>query len=424
VSISSCAGSGKTTTLLKLAKKHTNKKILYLAFNKSLMTEIASKIKDQKIDNMYPRTFDSLMREVYMNHTGGEAPRYVNLNPKTITNYIDFFKGKNFALRKRYAKFFEEFCKQDVELDYFIKKHKLSERLFKSLWQKAITNEFSTFESVKKTVMMNHWCKNFIDKKYDLVFIDESQDFDPLMLDMLLKDVTVGRLFVGDSMQNIYVWRGCVNAFALLPANTLHVEFYSTFRIGNPLCRNITTKFDKCHMVSKASWDTIQRNEIGNIGGQQYTYLFRTWKSLLRTAETTPRIWIYSIDKKFEEIERLFTKIQAGYYEEDDETEDQDLPAFLKSLSSYELNQLISNIKGNLVEKDQAAVLFYSTHSYKGLEDDIVRLYNDFKTDSEEELNVLYVGMSRAKKVLVLDESPEVEIIDDEIMDVLRKFKR
>jgi hypothetical protein len=32
--------------------------------------------------------------------------------------------------------------------------------------------------------------------------------------------------------------------------------------------------------------------------------------------------------------------------------------------------------------------------------------------------------MSRAKKVLVLDESPEVEIIDDEIMDVLRKFKR
>jgi superfamily I DNA/RNA helicase len=177
-------------------------------------------------------------------------------------------------------------------------------------------------------------------------------------------------------------------------------------------------------MVSKASWDTIQRNEIGNVGGEQYTYLFRSWKNLLRTGETTPRIWIYSIEKKFEEIERLFTKIQAGYYDSDDD-EDEDLPQFLKSLSSYELDQLISNIKSNLVEKDQADVLFYTIHSYKGLEDNIIRLYNDIKMDSEEERNVSYVAYSRAKKVLVLDESPEVEIVEnDEIMDVLKKFKR
>ena len=49
VAIKSVAGSGKTTTLLNLSKIHNNKKILYIAFNKSLITEIKDKIKKQNI---------------------------------------------------------------------------------------------------------------------------------------------------------------------------------------------------------------------------------------------------------------------------------------------------------------------------------------------------------------------------------------
>ena len=44
VAIKSVAGSGKTTTLLELSKIHKDKKILYIAFNKSLVTEIKRKI--------------------------------------------------------------------------------------------------------------------------------------------------------------------------------------------------------------------------------------------------------------------------------------------------------------------------------------------------------------------------------------------
>jgi superfamily I DNA/RNA helicase len=291
------------------------------------------------------------------------------------------------------------------------------------MWEKALTNEFNTFESVKKIVKINNWCKN-LDKKFDLVFIDESQDFDKLMLDMLLNDVTISKLFVGDPLQNIYSsWRGTINAFDLLPENTLNIEFYSTYRIGNPLCRIITNKFDKCHMISKNPNETIQRTEIGNVN-EQYIYLFRTWKCLLKKAEITSNIWIYSIDKKIEEIERLFNKIQGGYYDNDDEEDDEDLPKFLKSLTNYELNQLITNIKNNLVQKEQAEVLFFSIHSFKGMESNIIRVFNDIKMDTEEERNIVYVAYSRAKKVLVLDELPVEPNSSNEIMNMLNKFKK
>ena len=38
--INAVAGSGKTTTLLEYAKKNSHLKILYLAYNKSLQTQL------------------------------------------------------------------------------------------------------------------------------------------------------------------------------------------------------------------------------------------------------------------------------------------------------------------------------------------------------------------------------------------------
>ena len=51
IGIKSVAGSGKTTTLLNLAKTHKDKKILYIAFNKSLIIEIKDKIRKECITN-------------------------------------------------------------------------------------------------------------------------------------------------------------------------------------------------------------------------------------------------------------------------------------------------------------------------------------------------------------------------------------
>ena len=94
LAIKSVAGSGKTTTLLDLAKLHSDKKILYLAFNKSLITEIEGKIKRDNIKNLIPMTFDSLLWATYKSVKKRNV-EIVDLKPQNISDFIDFFSFLN-----------------------------------------------------------------------------------------------------------------------------------------------------------------------------------------------------------------------------------------------------------------------------------------------------------------------------------------
>src|SRR5690606_19607042 len=51
----------------------------------------------------------------------------------------------------------------------------------------------------------------------DYVLFDEAQDADPLMLGILLKQRSTRVIYVGDAHQQIYAWRGAVNAMQQLP---------------------------------------------------------------------------------------------------------------------------------------------------------------------------------------------------------------
>ena len=81
-----------------------------------------------------------------------------------------------------------------------------------------------------------------------------------------------------------------------------------------------------------------------------------------------------------------------------------DLPKFIKSLSEDELENIISNIDENIVNKSEANYKFYTIHSYKGLEDDIVRIAND--NDDIENIegnNLYYVALTRGLKYIIED---------------------
>lgn len=411
VAIKSVAGSGKTTTLLELAKIHNKKKILYIAFNKSLITEIKDKIITKKLNNLYPSTFDALMREVFISRTEIEYPEIVDLKPHTLPNIIEWFKSKPYRIKNFYIKNYNKFCNQIhyEDINQFSKKVLGDDKkLLKTMWDKTLKFKLITFDSIRKIVEMNHWCKDYIDKKYDMIFIDESQDFDNTMLKILLEDTTIPKLFVGDERQAIYEWKGCINAFDKLPSSALVFEFYSTFRVGMPACEEITQKFNNCNMISKSNNTTIF--EYDTVPNEKYTYLFRNWKNLLQSAQYISNIWINNFDSQIEYIKRLHSKLQKSSLEEDELNEfADDLPKFLLKLSLDELEKLINNIEKNVVEKKDCKVEMYTIHSYKGLEDDIIRIYNDIDVQKEE--NLYYVALTRAKKKIILD--IKIPIYDD-----------
>jgi ATP-dependent exoDNAse (exonuclease V) beta subunit len=402
VAIKSVAGSGKTTTLLELSKIHNNKKILYIAFNKSLISEIKDKIKNQSITNLIPITFDALMREVFI-HKTGIYPSIVDLKPQNIGEYIDWFSNKPYRIKNFYIKNFSKFCNQ-IEFneiaDFSKKKLGDEKKLLNTIWQKSINLEIITFDSIRKLVERNNWCKDYIDNLYDLIFVDESQDFDNTMLKILLEDTTIPKLFVGDPKQAIYEWKGCINAFDKLPESSLIIEFYSTFRVGLPACNEICMKFSNCWMISKSINMTNILYDVEP--DKSYVYLFRNWKNLLQTAQSIPNIWIHNFDSQIDFIKKLHKKLQISNLDEEELNEfSDDLPLFLLKLSLEDLEKLINNIENNIKDKDIANVKFYTIHSYKGLEDDIIRIFNDIDIKKDE--NLFYVALTRGKKEIILD---------------------
>tara|TARA_B110000208_G_C11798478_1_gene440728 strand:- start:3276 stop:5237 length:1962 start_codon:yes stop_codon:yes gene_type:complete len=404
MAIKSVAGSGKTTSLLKLSKIHKDKKILYLAFNKNLIEEIKDKIYDQNIKNLEPRTFDSLIRQIFILQNNFE-PNIISLRPQNIGEFIPYLSDKYYNVKNCYVKGINKFCNQ-IEFtnpkEFANKVLKKNNGLIEEIWQKMLDHEIITFDSMRKFVEMNNWTKNIIDEKYDMIFIDEAQDFDNVMLKILLEDTTIPKLFVGDSKQAIYEWKGSINAFEKLPKSALILEFYSTFRIGNPACKEISDKFNDCWMISKSKNKTYIYHDIEI--NDNYVYLFRSWKKLLQTARNINDIWIYSYDKQVKLIRNLHEKMSKSKRKLSKDELNQfgdDLPYFLQKLTKEDLNELLEDIDNNIVDFDDAVCKMYTIHSYKGLEHDIIKIADDIDIKKEE--NIYYVALTRGMKQIIED---------------------
>jgi hypothetical protein len=399
LAIKSVAGSGKTTTLLKLARGvHCEKRILYLAFNKSLIEEI----KQKAPVNLHPRTFDSLLYATI-------TPRPSNITdvkPYNIGKIVPWLANKPWKMKEKYAYMFDAFCNQ-IEFDspemYAHHKYRKPERILHSMWEDAVKRKFQTFGTIRKMCHDGRLCQGVIDKQYDMIFIDESQDFDPLMLSILLRDTTIPKVFVGDPRQAIYQWRGAVNAFDKLPKRATTVEFYTTFRIGEPACSLIRRRFTDCWMIPGKTHSTQLVSGSPPLHAK-YTYLFRSWRCLFETARSTKNVWINEFDRQATYMRQLSEKLKKYELSEDDKAQfSDDLPYFLISLGQGELDKMLEDIESNSVSKEDCVCEMYTIHAYKGLEDDIVKVHNDI--DIEKEENLSYVALTRGKTLIV--EEPE-----------------
>ena len=112
-------------------------------------------------------------------------------------------------------------------------------------------------------------------------------------------------------------------------------------------------------------------------------------------------VYIYGYDDK----ERMMISLHARLMKfalSDEEKQDMedDLPNFLLSYTAFELKELLRKVRSNIVPKNNAKCLMYTIHSYKGCEHNNVKLCEDI---TEEEQNLLYVALTRAKNKIDYD---------------------
>lgn len=265
----------------------------------------------------------------------------------------------------------------------------------------------------------------------DFIFFDEYQDANPVIA-QVIKNQQCQKIFVGDRFQQIYAWRGAVNALSDNSLEMLHIT--KSFRFGEAIAAMANEiisayypykfKYINFHgnddieseiIYSETIPDCIicrtNRGVIGQtiemldqdqnvyiLGGTKpLTYLINSIVQLKNESYTNhPELFLFN---NYEDLVDYADSPMGG-----------DLKPVLKLLEDYGRNRLLNILESTTEDPEEAAVTITTAHKAKGLEWSTVRLANDFKypkdTDvpTTEEANILYVAASRALHELDLSQ--------------------
>ncbi len=440
IEINAAAGSGKTTVLISYSQKYPDKKILYLAYNESVVKEAMNKFPS----NVTVLTSHQLAYKNVGIHYKHKLASQIKFEILRQALWLPKNK-KNIILIKKVNEGIEKFIYspyKDINESYYLVDNIPCSKekylfLVKDIWNKMINkdNDFPiTHDFYLKLYQMQ-----FPKLDFDIILFDEAQDANPATTSLVKKqNIYYGKkvVMVGDKNQEIYRFRGSQNAL------TIPNYFLSkTFRFGsniaeitnlflektkkekNKIIGNENVKdfvdepqnFLKTAIISRTNALVIA-NAIKSAENNNFIYFVGGIKNynfnkLLNVS------YLYSNQKKLinDNFIKNFPNIDTfeRFSKEDENDENIFLLKIVNRYNEKILN-FIDIIKNKTVTNiEQANVILSTAHKSKGLEFEQVILSNDFtklfdKKErltkvKEEELNIIYVAMTRAKYSLVLN---------------------
>ena len=439
------AGAGKTTTLNLIGNQLRGRGI-YLAFNKAIAAEAQRKFPH----HVDCRTFHSLaFRHTARDITAKlQLPRFspsrlasdLGLTPVQVKRQIEGKSQFVTLTPERQARFVSDavstFC--STHASYPAPRHlqfpewlvaseaeQLRDTLYPYVerrWQQSIDPRHPA--GIGHDIYLKLWALSKPVIPADFILFDEAQDADPLMMGILSNQPNQV-IYVGDAHQQIYEWRGAVNAMKRLPLpQTLLTQ---SFRFGDRIA-DVANGFLKALQEevplrgNPAMTSTLGKSMVH---GQKDAILCRTNASamvnLLSGLKMGHKVALQAdTDRllKFSQSAERLKKGQAAYgvpelayfnnwrdvQDYSETSEGSDLKTLVKLVDEHgteTLNQAINS----LTTLDKADYIISTAHKAKGLEWSRVQIDNDFYYDvtsqavkiSPEELRLLYVACTRAK---------------------------
>ncbi len=474
IKVNAIAGSGKTTTIVEYARrKQGHGGMLYIAFNKSVKIEAEQKFARAGLTNVRVETAHSLayrhvvmgsgyrLRFGYQTHELVQILKLASMGnmllAMTLANHVNRFA----------AYFCNSPCRKVQELNYLdAVKDDAARQLVQASYSKIeyLTRVFlAKMDSGELEITHDFYLKKFQlsnpSLPYSHLLFDEGQDSSAAMLDVFLKQRGT-KLIVGDTHQQIYGWRYAINSLESVDFRALNLS--TSFRFNNDVAclaqnilqlkSNINPSFvppyisgmgdasgaiksrafvarTNMSLLDKAIELLIDKKKVGSI------YFEGNINSYTYGDEGTSLLDIIYLQRGAKSKVRdgliaSFDDINA-FEEYVEETDDMQLKSMLEMVKKYgpELPSLISQIKACHLEdgdKAKADIVFSTVHRCKGMEYDEVTLAADFFTEDKlkrevainpsrrseltEEVNLLYVAATRAKKRLNLP--VELRLVD------------
>ncbi|MCP4971849.1 MAG: AAA family ATPase [Arcobacter sp.] len=471
--INAVAGSGKTTTLLEYAKSNKNLKILYLAYNKSLQTSIQDKINDYNLNHMHISTIHALaykFANAYQYNLCNDLKIQVIEKSlcefeREVNNRNNYFPiAEYIALIKDLVNFY---CNSSlIALDHnLLEKYKnqcdLGSKIIELLnkdEQKVLNHLkhiLSSMKNKKIDAIHDFYLKMFYLNKqthsnldYDLILVDEAQDISDVMI-AIVEAQKCKRIYIGDSFQQIYSFRYAINAL-----NKIDLPEYflsKSFRFGDNYAKLLENNLNELYKINTNKLLKISGIETNTKSGKdvidtnkQYCVIARSTFGLIQeivhlihddkkiffeggySSYSFMNQTVYSIfylkEKKFNKITMNEIKEFESIHELEQfskDTKNQDFLNVIKFINTYGDNifEINKKIKEKITtNKEDADIIFTTTHKSKGLEYTQVIMANDFISKKEiinpknkmsytqiiEELNIYYVAATRAKEAIDL----------------------
>lgn len=463
------AGTGKTHTLHAFASARPKEKIHYLAFNKSMAGEAKSKFKGMrnvKVSTLHSLAYQEVGKQFkdrlgdipltltvpilskYMPHaplyrSGSVLKRwfedFLSSGSKGVRSYFD---------RNLHSRHLQALSDQSIEGDA------LAEAV-EVLWKNVIKGD-----GICGPLPMPH---NGYLKLYQIlerqmsskfVLIDEAQDVTDCMI-RIVSQQEAHKLFIGDSFQQIYGWNGAVDSLRKLErAGAPSLYLTKSFRCPDPVAVIANRYLDLLGAVKpfqgngkqdfgkgqpcilarsnaalfKEAWNCVSNGQkpgfLGGFEGYNFNILIDLQHAFYGKFDKVTDPWLREEFNSFDEI--------LEYAEEAD-------PQLLSRCNI--VKHYRSKVKTMLfrIQKEQsrcleeADVILSTTHKAKGAEWSEVYLCDDFVnigdlnekaatsespvTMQREDLNIMYVAVTRAKGKLDILQAQDISDAD------VRSFK-
>lgn len=468
IRINAIAGSGKTTTVIEYAASRPKEsKILYLVFNKSVKTEAIHKFQQKGLKNVKVETAHSLAyRSVVRKHNYKVCQGYKS---HELVPLLDLFEDSQrhgaYILANHINKLAAYYCNSDAErvsdLKYIEtltdpKAKGFVTKYFDTIVEKA---EYFIERMDKGEIDITHdfylkkYQLSFPKLKYDYILFDEGQDASAAMLDIFMSQEAI-KVIVGDTHQQIYSWRYAVNSLEKAEFKTYNLS--TSFRFNQDIAdlakctldlkKNIV-EYNPVFIKGKGNCDTIETKAIlartnlgllvnaieyvveenkaskiyfeGNISSYTYAEDGASLYDVLNLYQEKRHLIRDILIKGMKDIEDLEDYIK--------QTEDVQLGLMVEVVKKYgdKIPDILKEIKAKHIKsdrKDEAEIIFSTVHRSKGMEYDAVKLASDFIDKDKiqhlqdeyeglladrinEEINLLYVAITRVKNTLLIPEN-------------------
>lgn len=457
IGLSACAGGAKTTTLVKaLELIPRNKKTIFLSFSKSIVEELQSRI---------PKNIEASTL-----HKHGLSAIFANYGKIRFSEKKLFFLGLKMFDSWKVTEPKYSYIYRISKLVDFMRMHMVyesDEEIFKIATSHSIqvfgdeimhakqllakSDKMSKQEIDYADMVHIPATKNIKLKKFDYVFVDESQDLSTVQRALIKKIINPisGRLiYVGDPDQAIYLFAGSdgnsFNNMSTVMEKTKLLPLSICYRCAKSIVREAqkyvpTIQYDENQIEGSVKTDTADAL-IDKIHGNMFVIcrnnkplvlLFHRLlnmgiKANIKDKEIGDNMIALIKKTKQNTIPMLLKHLEVNRLKLDKKLRDKGVnkPEYHDSMIDYTekldiisilservgtVQHLVKYIESVFVDDEVPGVLLMTIHKSKGLETDKVFFLNPelipskFATTPEaiqQEWNLMYVGITRAKKEL------------------------